>query len=207
MIMNEARELLKIAREMVAGVSVGIGGFNPLDMSEILFHHVMGPVAKAMGSDWHPQKADYDGGTRPSGFTGTLNIYIDNDDQMAKVLQALKGVFRDLDEKGVKLAIKKDTSRMTEGDVLRIIVRANPEAKYEKMGQTEVHMTETTWGQILDAAGLNVSSQAGDLPLRQVQKALEQAETDDSKVSRFMNVVINIAKIGQKLGYKSMSWG
>jgi hypothetical protein len=176
MIMNEARELLKIAREMVAGVSVGIGGFNPLDMSEILFHHVMGPVAKAMGSDWHPQKADYDGGTRPSGFTGTLNIYIDNDDQMAKVLQAL-------------------------------IVRANPEAKYEKMGQTEVHMTETTWGRILDAAGLNVSSQAGDLPLRQVQKALEQAETDDSKVSRFMNVVINIAKIGQKLGYKSMSWG
>jgi len=205
--MNEARELLKLARDMVAGVSVGIDGFNPLDMSEILFQHVMEPVAKAMGSEWHPQKADYDGGTNPSGFTGTLNIYIDNDEQMAKVLPVLKDVSRDLDKKGVKVVLKKDKSRMNEGDVIRLIVKANSEAKYEKMGQTEIHMTQTSWSRILEAAGLDDDSMAGDLPLRQIQRALERASTDDMKLNRFINVVINIAKIGQKLGYKSMSWG
>ena len=206
--MKEVRELLRLAREMVAGVSVSISGFNPLNMSEILYNYVTEPVAKAMGPAWDMTKATYDGGTSPSGFTGTLNIYIDNDDQMAKVLQALRGVFRDLEERGVKVAIKKDKSRMTDGDVIRFTVRANSEAKYEKMGQTELHMTVTTWSQMLNAAGLQgVNAMAGSASVREMERAFDSAKTSDMKLSRYIDIIKNIIDVAKKLGYKELFWG
>jgi len=192
----------------VAGVSVSISGFNPLNMSEILYNYVTEPVAKAMGPAWDMTKATYDGGTSPSGFTGTLNIYIDNDDQMAKVLQALRGVFRDLEERGVKVAIKKDKSRMTDGDVIRFTVRANSEAKYEKMGQTELHMTVTTWSQMLNAAGLQgVNAMAGSASVREMERAFDSAKTSDMKLSRYIDIIKNIIDVAKKLGYKELFWG
>jgi hypothetical protein len=208
--MNEARELLKIARDIVAGVNVSIDGLDPLNMSEILYRHVIKPVAKAMGSDWDLMKATYDGDTNPYAFTGTLNIYVGDDEkQQAKVLQALRKVYHELErDKGVKVAIKRDISRMTGGPVYRFIIRANPEAKYEKMGQTDVSMTYTTWMQILKAAGLeNLDEQAGSMSLREMQRALETAVSGDPKVDRFLSVVLKMTKIGQKLGYKDMMWG
>jgi len=208
--MREAKEILRLAREMIAGTTISIQGFNPLNLGEIEYKYVMPAIAKAYGRGWNPDMVSVDGSSNYSGFVGTINVYAKDEQQEAAALKALRDVLSELAGKNIKTQFKMDYSRLREMSVVRFDVRSNPEAKYEKLGQTELHITYTTWGEVLEAAGLADefrADQAGDAPAGYILKAMSSARTSDPKVSRMIDVVLKMALVAKKLGYKSISWG
>jgi hypothetical protein len=194
----------RVARSVIAGVSVGVKDYKSKDMGWIQESIQRG--LRGFGErNYH---VDLDGGTYDEQHTGTVNVYVDSPDFTQKIFDDLSSWVRHMSYAGVYGSVKLDTSRTTHGPVVRVEIVKNDDEKFYGMESTGI--TYSTWRMVLDWLGFSgdVDEQAGSMPIRDYLAAFRRPATSDvpDKVAVFAQQIARMATNALKHGYREISW-
>jgi len=199
-----AQELLKVARQVMAGVSVSIGGFSPRNMWWIM-SELNTVLARKYG---HTITADLDGGTDVEAFKGVINFYLPADfTDMAEVANEVARLMNGIGN-GIRGQVKTDRSKMYAVPVIRVVVTANPDEKFSAIRTSS--MTYTTWGRILEGLGLNAKYDVknDEMPSSEYVRAyLANIQSMNSDLVIFARQILKMATAADRHGYKTIVWG
>lgn len=202
------RDLTKLARQVLAGVSVGLDLGDPRDIGTLAYQ--MNPdLYKKFGRDVDAE-AD---GSDYFKYEGIINVYV-NVDNPEEIKPAVEKVVKAWMSKMKgfrfgKLSWDKSSFRGT--PVLRVRVTDNPDSELAEMMSSQ--MTYSTWGSILARlqrfGGLSEKhdGMSGSMPIREFVKAAREVTLTNDKESRFIDQIIRMIKVGLKRGAKELRWG
>jgi hypothetical protein len=219
--MQEAQDILKLARSVVAGVSVGLDLPDAREVGSLAYqmNYDIGKKFKT-GGPWGDVVAEADGGDYFK-FEGTINVYVlvdDAENLKASVEKIVKAWQSKLKGEGFRFGSSRwnlsNSWKRKNGEpalVLRVQVTKNPDEEIAEMQSSQ--MTYGTWGSILARlqrlGGLSDKHDAmsGEMPIKEFIKAVRDVTLIGDKESRFIDQIIRMIKVGLKRGAKEIRWG
>lgn len=194
----------KIARSLTAGVSVYVKDFKSKDMDSIERNIRQG--LKGFGEQNY--RVDLDGGTDSDDHTGTVNIYVNNPDFTDKIFRDLSDWIGHLHLVGINGRVRLETSKSTQGPVVRVEIIKNEDEKFGGMSSTNI--TYSTWRSVLNWLGFSgdVDEQAGSMPIRDYLAAYKRPADFSGKAKEavFARQIAMMATTALKHGYKEIAW-
>ena len=198
-----ARVADKVAKMFVAGVSIGVKGYDPKDV-----YWVEMQLGQALfGFDRKQINIDTDGNTSPSDYTGTINIYVQDPEIVNAVVHKAWDVVTHLQLVGIRGKVRQDVSRMTKGPVVRVDVESNKDSEFVDLMDT--HITYSTWRSVLDWMGFtSKNEEAGSMPIQEYLSAYQKPAdfAGKQKEAMFARQIAEMAKAALRRGYREISW-
>jgi hypothetical protein len=193
----------KIARSLLAGVSVFVKDFKSKDMLSIEQNIQKG--LKGFGEQNY--RVELDGGTYSDDHTGTVNVYVNNPDFADKIFRDLSDWVGHLHLVGINGRVRLETSKSTQGPVVRVEIIKNEDEKFGGMSSTDI--TYSTWRSVLDWLGLDaVAEESGSMPIRDYLAAYKHPADFSGKAKEavFARQIAMMATTALKHGYKEIAW-
>jgi hypothetical protein len=193
----------KIARSLTAGVSVFVKDFKSKDMSSIEMNIRKG--LKGFGEQNY--RVDLDGGTSSDDYTGTVNVYVNNPDSADMIFRDLSDWVEHLHLVGINGRVRLETSKSTQGPVIRVEIIKNEDEKFN--GLVSTNITYSTWRSVLNWLGFNEThEESGSMPIRDYLAAYKRPAdfTGKAKEAVFARQIAMMATAALKHGYKEIAW-
>ena len=194
----------KVARNLTSGVEISIRGYNPTDLGWVMHQLYQGLRDFGRKIDIQP-----DGTTSTEDFTGTINIYVKDPEDVNNVRVSAWDVIGHFGLVGIDAKVRQDVSKMRNMPVVRVDVMKNS----EQGGLEGTNITYSTWREILDHLGLtDEDEQAGSMPINIYLSAAithpkEEYENDMNRLNRYIGQISDMAKKAKARGYKDIVWG
>ena len=137
-----------------------------------------------------------------------MNVYVKNPDFADKIFRDLSNWVGHLHLVGINGRVRLETSKSTQGPVVRVEIIKNEDEKFGNMESTSI--TYSTWRLVLDWLGFSgdVDEQVGSMPIRDYLAAFRHPAPHyaDDKVAVFAQQIARMATTALKHGYKEIAW-